>query len=60
MAVVNKQAGTFEFNEPKCPQCKINIAEWECKEVLKPEEWAQIESLRLDITTANDPRLIKC
>jgi len=27
---------------------------------MKPEDWANIESRRLDITTANDPKLIKC
>jgi len=36
------------------------IAEWECKEVIKSEDWVEIENRRLDIATANDPKLIKC
>lgn len=60
MCEVNKNSSHFEFMEPCCPHCDKPIAEWELKDLMKPEDWANIESRRLDITTANDPKLIKC
>jgi len=46
--------------EPKCPRCAKVVAEWEIKEIMKAEDWAEIESKRLDITVAQNPKLIKC
>ena len=60
MCEVNKNSVHFEFMEPHCPKCHKQVGEWELKEIIKPEDWNDISERRLDISTANDPKLIKC
>lgn len=60
MTSVNQASPVFAFEEPKCAKCIVVVAEWEIKEVLSQEKWAEIEALRMDITTANDPNMVKC
>jgi len=60
MSQVNKDSEVFAFEDPKCATCQVVVAEWEIKEVLSEEKWQEIEVLRMDITTANDPNMVKC